>query len=213
MGNDLVRWEGSSPRRAAYTRLMLSFSDVAKNRILKFLEVQRSQGVAALRVAGNRAEHKLWLVKGTDRQASDQVFDAGGFEVYLDPLSAANLAGSVVDFVEGVMQSGFRLFYPTPTWDDPLTQRVQEVLDAQINPGVASHGGSVAIEKLEGDTLYLSMGGGCQGCASAQLTLRSGVEQMIRAAVPEIRHIVDATDHASGEKPYYTSGGESPIGG
>jgi Fe-S cluster biogenesis protein NfuA len=91
-------------------------------------------------------------------------------------------------------------------------QRVQEVLDRQINPGIAGHGGEVAIERLEGDTLYLTMGGGCQGCASAQVTLRGGVEQLIRAAVPEVRRIVDVTDHASGENPYYTQAGDSPIG-
>ena len=194
---------------------MLMFTDKAKDRILKFLEVQRDQGVSALRVAGDRAEHKLWLVKDDDKQSSDQVFDAGGFEVYVDPLSAQNLDGTTVDFIEDVMQSGFRISVPSPTWDDPLKQRVQDVLDAQINPGIAGHGGSVAIEKLEEDTLYLSMGGGCQGCASAQLTLRQGVEQMIMAAVPDITRIVDVTDHAAGENPYYKetqTQGDSPLG-
>ena len=193
---------------------MLTFTDIAKDRIVKFLDAQRSQGVSALRVAGDRAEHKLWLVKGEDKQESDHVFDGGGFDVYLDPLSATNLEGATVDFVEEVMQSGFRIAYPSPTWDDPVAQRVQDVLDTQINPGIAGHGGSVAIERLEDDTLYLSMGGGCQGCASAQLTLRQGVEQMIQAAVPEIRRIVDITDHAAGENPYYqadTQPGESPL--
>lgn len=192
---------------------MLNFTETSKDRILHFLEVQRAQGVRALRVAGNRAEHRLWLVRPSDRRAEDTVFDAGGFEVYLDPLSAANLEGATVDFVEDVMQSGFRVFYPSPSWDDPVLQRVQEVLDRQINPGIAGHGGEVRIERREGDTLYLSMGGGCQGCASAQVTLRGGVEQLIRAAVPEVRHIVDVTDHASGENPYYTQAGDSPIGG
>ena len=193
---------------------MLSFTDSAKDRIRHFLELQQSQGVSALRLAGNRAEHKLWLVKPDDRQQSDRVFDAGGFEVYLDPLSASNLTGATVDYVEGVMQSGFRVFYPSPSWDDPLAQRVQDVLDTQINPGIASHGGEVSLERLEGDTVYLRMGGGCQGCASAQLTLRSGVEQMLRAAVPDIRHIVDLTDHEAGESPYYSRDeGDSPLGG
>lgn len=190
---------------------MLTFTDTAKDRILHFLELQKSQGVSALRVAGNRAEHKLWLVKPSDVQMSDHRFDAGGFDVFIDPLSFDNLEGATVDFVEGVMQSGFRIFHPSPTWDDPLAQRVQDVLDAQINPGIASHGGSVSIDRLEGDTLYLSMGGGCQGCASAQVTLRSGVEGMIRAAVPEIRRIVDVTDHEAGENPYYEEQGDSPI--
>jgi Fe/S biogenesis protein NfuA len=191
---------------------MLSFTDTARERIRHFLTLQQGQGVSALRVAGNRAEHKLWLVRPDDKQASDRTFDGGGFEVFIDPRSADALDGATVDFVEGVMQSGFRISYPSPAWDDPVLQRVQEVLDYDINPGIASHGGSVTIERLEGDTLYLSMGGGCQGCASAQLTLRSGVESRVRAAAPEIRRIVDVTDHAAGENPYYTSQGESPVG-
>lgn len=183
---------------------MLNFTDIAKSRILTFLDKQREQGVSALRIAGNRSEHKLWLVSAEDRQPEDRCFDAGGFEVYLDPISASNLEGATVDFVEGIMQSGFRIFYPSPSWDDPIAQRIQDLLDQQINPSIASHGGSIALERVEGDTAYLSMSGGCQGCASAQLTLRQGVEQMIRAAVPEIRRIVDVTDHAAGENPYYT---------
>lgn len=191
---------------------MLTFTDTAKDRVLTFITANRSQDVAALRVAGNRAEHKLWLVKEADKQTGDQVFDAGGFEVYLDALSAHNLDGATVDFVDDVMQSGFRIVYPSPTWDDSLLQRVQDVLDAQINPGIAGHGGSVAIAHRDGSTLYLSMGGGCQGCSSAQLTLRQGVEQMIKAAVPEIARIVDMTDHGAGENPYYTEETEaSPL--
>ena len=179
-----------------------------------FLENNRSQDVAALRVAGNRSEHKLWLVKAQDKQESDLVVDAGGFEVFLDPLSATNLEGATVDFVDDVMQSGFRIFHPSPTWDDPLLQRVQDILDEQVNPGIAGHGGSVAIDRFEAGTLHLIMGGGCQGCSSAQLTLRQGIEQMVKAAVPEVKRVVDATDHAAGENPYYSetsAASESPL--
>jgi Fe/S biogenesis protein NfuA len=192
---------------------MLTFTDTAKQRIANFLQLQAAQGVSGLRIAGNRAEYKLWLVKATDKQATDQVFAIDTFEVYMDPLSATNLDGSTVDFSDGVMQSGFRIFYPSPTWDDPLAQRVQDVLDQHINPGVAGHGGSVKLERLENDTIYISMGGGCQGCASSQLTLKMGVERMIKEQVPEIKQIMDMTDHDSGENPYYSSTtGESALG-
>jgi len=182
---------------------MLHFTDTAKERVLHFLEVQRAQGVRALRVAGTRAEQKLWLVKPDDRRPEDKVLPVGPFEVFLDPLSASNLRGATVDFVEGVMQSGFRVFYPSPTWDDPVAQRVQEVLDRHINPGVASHGGNVALERVEGDTAFLRLGGGCQGCGAADVTLKQGIEGAILSAVPEIKRVVDVTDHASGENPYY----------
>jgi len=192
---------------------MLTFTTIAQERILKFIAAQEDKSVSALRIAGDRAEHKLWLVKTEDKQANDRILDGGGFEVFIDPLSADKLEGSTVDFIDEVMQSGFRITYPTPTWDDPTLQEIQEVLDKQINPGIAGHGGNVAIERLEGETLYLSMGGGCQGCASAALTLRQGVEQMILAAVPEVKQIIDITDHAAGENPYYkaSQSGDSPF--
>jgi Fe/S biogenesis protein NfuA len=192
---------------------MLSFTEIAKERVLHFLRLQREQGVTALRVAGNRGEQKLWLVKPDDRRSDDSVFDAGGFEVYVDPLSLGNLEGAKVDFVEGVMQSGFRVFYPSPTWDDPVAQRVQDVLDTQVNPGVAGHGGSVSLARVEDGVAYISMGGGCQGCGAADVTLRQGVERMIREQVPEIERVADVTDHASGTNPYYSKEeeAESPL--
>ena len=182
---------------------MLKFTETAKERVLHFLAVQRDQGVTALRIAGSRAEQKLWLVKAEDKRADDHVFDGGGFDVYLDPLTVSNLDGAHVDFVEGIMQSGFRVFYPSPTWDNPVAQKVQDLLDRQVNPGVASHGGSIALEKVEGDTAYISMGGGCQGCGAADITLRQGVERMITEQVPEIRAVKDITDHEAGTNPYY----------
>jgi Fe/S biogenesis protein NfuA len=195
---------------------MLTFTDTAKERVARFLALQQAQGVRALRVAGDRREQKLWLVKPEDRRPDDHTFHVEGdegFEVFVDPRSAEQLAGATVDFVEDVMQSGFRVFYPSPTWDDPVAQRVQEVLDRTINPGVASHGGHVSLAKVEGDAAYVLFGGGCQGCGAADITLRQGIEEAICSAVPEIKRVLDATDHASGTNPYYapSESGNSPL--
>lgn len=193
---------------------MLTFTDIARERVLKFIETQRAQGVGALRVAGTRAEQRLWLVKADDRRQEDRVQDAGGFEVYLDPLTASHLDGATVDFVEGVMQSGFRVFFPSPTWDDPVAQKVQDVLDAHINPGVAGHGGTVALEGVQDGVAYIRFGGGCQGCGAADVTLKQGIDRILKERVPEIRAVRDATDHDAGENPYYVRAGEeaeSPL--
>jgi len=195
---------------------MLTFTDTAKDRVLRFLDAQKAQGVSALRVAGTRAEPKLWLVRDDDRQEGDEAFDGGGFDVLIDPMSARQLEGATVDFVDGVMQSGFRVFFESPSWDDPVAQRVQDVLDTMVNPGVASHGGSVELEGVEDGTAIIRFGGGCQGCGAADVTLKHGVERMIREQVPEIAAIVDATDHAAGENPYYApdaGDGDSPLAG
>ncbi len=193
---------------------MLTFTDIARERVLKFMDVQRAQGVGALRVAGTRTEQRLWLVKPEDKRPEDQVQDAGGFEVYLDPLTASHLGGATVDFVEGVMQSGFRVFFPSPTWDDPLAQKVQDVLDATINPGVAGHGGTVTLEGVEDGVAYIRFGGGCQGCGAADVTLKQGIDRILKERVPEIRAVRDATDHDAGQNPYYartTDEAESPL--
>lgn len=192
---------------------MLTFTDNAITRVQHYLKLQAQQGVTAVRVAGTVAEPKLWLAKPSDLEATDHVFRVDDFDVFMDPMSAEQLNGATVDFIEDVMSSGFRVYFPSPTWDDPVTQRIQDVLDKQINPGVASHGGRVSIDRREGDTLFIILEGGCQGCGMSQVTLKEGIEGMVKEAVPEINHIVDATDHASGENPYYApeDTGDSPL--
>ncbi|WP_028030756.1 iron-sulfur cluster biogenesis protein NfuA [Gemmobacter nectariphilus] len=99
--------------------------------------------------------------------------------------------------------------------DDPdaaLLRAVEELLARQVNPAVASHGGRIDVERVENGAVFLRMSGGCQGCAASAATLREGVERMLRAALPEIRRIVDVTDHAAGEAPFYAGGkGASPL--
>lgn len=81
--------------------------------------------------------------------------------------------------------------------------RVQQVLDEMINPGVASHGGFVELLDVQEDNVFIRMGGGCQGCGAADVTLKMGIERLIREQVPQVREIFDTTDHASGMNPYY----------
>ena len=86
--------------------------------------------------------------------------------------------------------------------DDEIRARAQKVVDDQLNPGLAAHGGWIEIMASDGADLYMSMGGGCQGCGSAGSTMRDGVEATLRNAVPEIGAVHDATDHAAGANPY-----------
>jgi Fe-S cluster biogenesis protein NfuA len=88
-----------------------------------------------------------------------------------------------------------------------IRQRVQDVLDAEVNPAVGQHGGFVRLVDVRENAIFLQLGGGCQGCGMAKMTLRNGVETAIRRGVPEVGAIFDATDHASGRNPYYASSG------
>ena len=90
--------------------------------------------------------------------------------------------------------------------DDDMRIRVQEILDNEINPSVASHGGYISLLDVQGTRVFLHMGGGCQGCGMASATLKHGVETSLRSQIPEITEILDTTDHAAGANPYYDSG-------
>ena len=84
-----------------------------------------------------------------------------------------------------------------------VAQRVLQVLDAQINPSIAAHGGRAELVAVEDNTAFLRLSGGCQGCGMASVTLSQGIEVVIKEQVPEITRVVDVTDHASGENPYF----------
>jgi Fe-S cluster biogenesis protein NfuA len=91
--------------------------------------------------------------------------------------------------------------------EDQLRNKVQKVIDEQINPAVASHGGYITLIDVKGANIYIQMGGGCQGCGQANVTLRDGVEETMRAQIPELGEILDATDHEAGENPFYAGSG------
>jgi Fe-S cluster biogenesis protein NfuA len=87
--------------------------------------------------------------------------------------------------------------------DDTLYERVAELFDRQVNPMVARHGGRVELIDVQDAVVMLRMGGGCQGCGMADVTLRQGIEGMLAQTIPEVRGIVDITDHTSGANPYF----------
>jgi Fe-S cluster biogenesis protein NfuA len=82
-------------------------------------------------------------------------------------------------------------------------EKVQYLVDTQINPGVAEHGGSVQVVEVKDGGVYLRLRGGCQGCGAADFTLKQGIETIVKRAVPEIHQIIDLTNHGAGMNPYY----------
>ena len=90
-----------------------------------------------------------------------------------------------------------------PAGGEELFERVQTVLTNEINPSIANHGGVVTLQRVEEGKAFVQMGGGCQGCGMADVTLKHGIESYLRQKVPEIQEVVDVTDHAQGENPYF----------
>ncbi len=85
-----------------------------------------------------------------------------------------------------------------------LKEKAQALLDNSINPAVAGHGGYIELIDVKDNTVYIQMWGGCQGCGAADVTLKAGIERMIKEEIPGVREILDVTDHAAGKNPYYS---------
>ena len=151
-------------------------------------------------------------VADADTGAGDVVEQQGGLAVIIPANSLDALAGATLDLPSSGGQAG--LVLRNPNRPDPLSgahlelsgtvdERVQQLLDQQINPSLAMHGGFAALDRVEGDKVYVTMGGGCQGCAVSAMTLREGIARSIQEAIPEVAEVVDVTDHALGENPYF----------
>ncbi len=193
---------------------MLTFTDKAREMVLSFMGAD-ADGEQALRIKMDGSpiapQFELTLVGTTDRADDDVSVDAGGFTVLLDSSSAPRLDGATVDFIERLNESGFEV-KPVPGADTegpsaptgPIAERVQDLLDGQVNPSIAAHGGEIRLADVQGTEIYLEMMGGCQGCAMSRLTLRQGVEKMIHQSIPEVTAIHDITDHVAGENPFFT---------
>ncbi|HEX6069519.1 MAG TPA: NifU family protein [Longimicrobiaceae bacterium] len=158
--------------------------------------------------------YTISLVERDDRQRTEIAINVDEIRVFLNLDTSNLLSGATIDWVQENGAGGFRVHDPKarPAAEversalrisGPLAERVQQVIDEVINPGIAAHGGFVELVDVSDDTLYLRMGGGCQGCAASAATLRMGIERMVREEVPEIQNIIDVTDHTAGANPYY----------
>ena len=136
--------------------------------------------------------------------------------VVVPEASVEQLRGATIDLADG--PSGGGLYVINPNSPSPavgaaappqtdlsgdVAQRVMQVLNQQVNPAIAAHGGGAELVAIEDDTAFLRLSGGCVGCGMATVTLTQGIEVSIKELVPEIARVVDVTDHASGTNPYY----------
>ena len=162
--------------------------------------------VRVLAKDGPRFRYEIALEDPRERTDADLVVALDGLAVAIDPASAVDLAGATIDLDPAVTGGGLKIDNPNEGWQDPVARAVQEVLDRQINPGVGTHGGMVSLVEVKDGTAYMRFGGGCQGCAAVDVTLKQGVERAVLSAVPSVSAIVDVTDHEAGVNPYYQHG-------
>jgi len=194
---------------------MIEITPEASAKIKDMLQASDRQGkvlkVAIVGRGPDGYEYSLRFIKPDDADPDDQPFKVDGIDLLIDADSAPKLKGARLAYVENAYQTGFQLDNPNPLWEDPLSQAVQDVLDQQINPSVAGHGGWVMLLDVRDDVAYVELGGGCQGCGLADVTLKQGIDVMIRQSVPDIKQVIDTTDHAAGTNPYYQPGKGGPA--
>ncbi len=198
---------------------MLTFTDRAREVVRSFLD-QSGGELDALRISrqqgpGSDARYDLTLVGRAERSDEEREFEGEDFPVLVQNAEAERLEGATVDYVERVNESGFEVRTlsdaseqaahnaPRPAPTGEVADRVREVLDAEVNPAIAAHGGMISLVDVEGTEISVEMSGGCQGCALSRMTLRQGVERMLREAVPQLTAVHDVTDHDSGENPFF----------
>lgn len=194
---------------------MLEISPTARQQIEERAQiVDRSDLALRIEIVGRSEDefrYRLSFVPESLRGPSDVVLAEDGLELFVDPITARYLEGSRLEYED---EAGFSMENPNPLWHEPAAAEVHQLIESKINPAIAMHGGQVTLLDVRDGVAYVSMGGGCQGCGMASVTLRQGVEQMITEAIPAIQSIVDTTDHASGTNPYFQpeAAGESPLG-
>ncbi len=165
--------------------------------------------------------YDMWFQQALDASPDDSVTSDGGLTVVVAASSVDRMAGATLDVGETAGEPGLVMLNPNgpaperpavqgaledlPGTDlsGPVPQRIIDVLDQEVNPQIAMHGGWADLVAFDDGTAYVRMLGGCQGCGLASLTLTQGISVAIQDAVPEVTAVVDVTDHASGTNPYY----------
>jgi Fe/S biogenesis protein NfuA len=184
----------------------IATTDFAVTRIEQ-VRTNRKQPDAGVRIAITGRQdggftYYIALVPAGEERAGDILVDGPeGIHFTVAVASVPYLDGITLD----VDRSSGALIVdnPNPLWLDELARSVQRLLDDEINPSVAMHGGHIDLLDVSDGVAYIQMGGGCQGCGMAEVTLGQGVRVAIMESFPQITEVRDTTDHAQGANPYY----------
>jgi Fe/S biogenesis protein NfuA len=195
---------------------MLTITDDALRTVLEVRDEEDDASGLALwleisGVNGSEYSYDLYFETAADAGPEDSVLSLDGIQVVIPADSVNRISGATLDVRDG----GLVLVNPNQPSPPPgaavpagdLTsaeaQAVMKILAEEINPAIASHGGVAQLVSVDEGIAYLRLGGGCQGCGMAAVTLGQGIKVAILEGVPAIRDVVDVTDHAAGANPYF----------
>ena len=211
---DAVRESMMETRRETFT-----VTDAALDKVVELRNSEVDGDQLALRIEVTGAQgvdytYDLAFELLAEADAADVPFAVGGgLTVLIPDRDVAKLDGASLDLPSNPNQPGLVLRNPNRPDLGPnaelelngsVEDNVREVLTKRINPSIAAHGGFAELVAVEDDTVIVKLGGGCQGCGMANATVTAGIERTLRELIPEIERVVDLTDHASGENPYFT---------
>ena len=192
---------------------MLAISDSARGHFQRLIQQQDTPGlgirVQVVNAGTPKADCRLEFCETDDLSGDEWSLDCDGFHLYVEAASMPYLDDAHVDYETNATGGQLLVRAPkikgvAPAEGASLEERVRYVLDSEINPQIAAHGGKVALVEIAQDNVVvLQFGGGCHGCGNADVTLKQGIERTLRERLPEISQVRDATDHASGRNPYY----------
>jgi len=190
---------------------MLKFSEEARNRIIHFMKDKNLNAVGLRLPSGDGAFFDLEAIDLSKVTAQEAFLEAETIMFIFDKDAREKIQDAMVDYIPGGLLPGRFVIehveplpqgFAGPDMSDPKVRKIQEVLEKDINPAIASHGGTARLLDYRNNLVYLQLGGGCQGCGGVSATLKQGIEVRLKEALPEIRGIVDQTEHEKGTNPY-----------
>lgn len=191
----------------------VEITESAQVYLAELLEKQSVEGIAVrifITQPGTKyAETCLAYCRPEEVNSNDEIQKTDVLTAYIDSLSIPYLDESIIDFAKDRMGGQLTIKAPNAklpkvTADSPAQERINYILQTEINPGLASHGGEVSLTELTDDGIaVLVFGGGCQGCSAIDVTLKEGVEATLVERIPEVTGVRDATDHSEGENAFY----------
>ncbi len=191
----------------------ITITDSAQIYLNELLEKQAVEGIGVRLFVSQPgtmyAETCLAYCRPGEEKSEDEFLECDGFKAYLDYPSLQYLDEAIVDYVADKLGGQLTIKapkakQPSIAFDGPVEQQIIEILTAEVNPGLAAHGGEVRLIRLEEEFAILQFGGGCQGCSAVDMTLKDGVEKTLMEQIPELKGVRDVTDHTQRENAYYT---------
>ena len=191
---------------------MIQISETAQTHFRSLIEREGIAGMgvrlSAIEPGTPRADVRLEFAEPEDLNGEEWAIDCQGFTLWLDSQSVQYLEGAEIDYVKQGTANQLQIRAPNikgkaPDATSSVIERVRYVVEHEINPQLASHKGSVAVDSVTADNVvWLRFGGGCHGCGMADVTLKQGIETTLMQKVPEITAVRDVTDHETGSAPY-----------